>query len=162
MRQNIHAWIPAKNKKKKIKFYDDRECELGETIYWPKKAIEILRVAFMRAVKKDREGSLIKTQDDYDYYSFISNIGEHELSTEKLINFYRKRGQAENYIKEMKYNFDLLHYPCIKLTANKVWSCIAAMSHNLLRSIALLENPKKTCYAKSIRTRFINIPCQVA
>ena len=69
--QNIHAWTPAKNKKKKIKFYDDRECELGETIYRPKKAAEILRVVVMRAVKKDREGSLIKTQDDYDYYSFI-------------------------------------------------------------------------------------------
>ena len=157
----IRHWKKPKHKKREIRFYDDRDCELAETLYRPKKAVEILRVVVMRAVKKGREGLLFKQQEDYDYYSFISNIGEHELSSEKLIRFYRKRGQAENFIKEMKYGYDLLHYPCLKLIANKVWSSIAAMAHNFLRALAIAENPQKTSYAKRIRTRLIHIPCQV-
>ena len=157
----IHRWKPTKNKLNKIKFYDDRECEIAETIYRPKKSVEVLRVVVMRALKKGRENLLIKQLSDYDYFSFISNIGGHELSSEKPIRFYRKRGQAENYIREMNNNYDLHHYPCLKLIANKVWAAVAALAHNFLRALSLAENPKSPAYAKSIRTRLINIPCQV-
>lgn len=158
---NIQNWKKPKNKKDKIRFYDDRECEIGSTLYHPKKAVEIHRVVVIRAVKKGRENLLFKHQDDYDYYSFTTNIREHEMNSERIIHFYRKRGQAENFIKEMKYNYDLLHYPCLSLTANKVWATIAAMAHNFLRALALAENPKNTSNAKSIRNRLINLPCQI-
>ena len=45
---------------------------------------------------------------------------------------YRKREQAENYIKEMKYAFDLKHYPCLKLDANKAYAAIASVAYNLM------------------------------
>jgi hypothetical protein len=42
-----------------------------------------------------------------------------------VIEFYRKRGNAENYIREDKYGFDLKHYPCLKLIANKAYGLIS-------------------------------------
>ena len=159
--KNILHWNKPKKKKRPIKFYDGRECELGETIYYPEDSPHNFRVVVMRAVKKGCENLLFKDEESYDYYSFVTSIGAHEMNTEKLIRFYRKRGQAENFIKEMKYNYDLLHYPCLKLTANKVWAVIAGFAHNLMRGLALMENVKSPKYAKQIRLRLIHLPCHV-
>lgn len=145
----------------RIKFYDKRDCEIGETFYRPEGGAEILRVLFIRALKKGHEPVLFKQDSDYDYYAWVSNIGEHEMSSEKLIKFYRKRGQMENYIKEAKYGFDLKHYPCLKLTANKAYGLIAAFAYNLMRFVSLKDSPENPQYAKALRHRFIHLPAQV-
>jgi len=40
---------------------------------------------------------------------------------EKVVLFYRGRGNAENFIREGKNGFDLHHFPCLKLVANKAY-----------------------------------------
>lgn len=97
---SITEWTPTNpGKDNRIKFYDGRECEMGETIYRTENGVELLRVVALRTVKKGLEGLLFKTEGDYDYRGWVSNIGEHEKSGEKLIQFYGGRGNAENYIK---------------------------------------------------------------
>lgn len=97
----------------------------------------------------------------YDYYAFATNIGEHYKSDEEVIRFYKKRGQAENYIKELKYNYDLKHYPCLKLKANRAHGVIAAITYTLMRYLSLSLRLQKPWYAKNLRHRVCRLPCQV-
>lgn len=169
---NITNWKPTKNriKKKKrrdgsieqidatIKFYDGRSCEIGTTLYRNETMSQTCRIVCLRAKK---EGRLGLREDDYDYFAWLTNIDEHEMDNEKLIFFYRGRGNAENYIREMKNGYDLCHYPCLKLNANRAYALIAAFSHNILRFMALRSAHKRVQFAKAIRNKLIFLPCQV-
>jgi hypothetical protein len=148
-------------KENRIKFFDGRECETGETIYRTENGAELLRVVAIRAVKKGFEGFLFKKDEHYDYRGWVSNILEHEKSAEKLIKFYRSRGNAENYIRELKYGFDLKHYPCLKLNANRSYGLIAAFAYNLTRFLALKTSGTCTPFAKALRNKLLRLPVQV-
>ncbi|MBF0440578.1 MAG: IS1380 family transposase [Oligoflexales bacterium] len=143
---------------KSIRFYDGRRAEIGSTIYRNENMVHATRLICIRAKKP---GSLGLKAEDYDYYAWLTNIGEHEMNNEKIIFFYRARGQAENYIKSLKYGYDMHHYPCLKLDANRAYCLIAGFSYNVLRFIALQDNPSKPHYAKVLRNKLINLPCQV-
>ena len=122
------------------------------------------RIVIIRAKKPLDSGyqdSLVESPDNYDYFSFATNIPESLMDAEEVIRFYRKRGNAENFIKEAKYGFDLKHYPCQKLTANKAYGIIAAFSQSIMRFIALVENREKPHFSKAIRNKYIFSACQV-
>lgn len=159
--KNIRRWKEVKkNGSEVIRFYDGRECEIGQTTYKSNGINKPLRVLIIRAKRKTEPGMLIK-ENEYDHYAWITNLDEHEMGKEELIIFYRKRGQAENYIKDMKYAFDLKHYPCQKLLANKAYGLICAFAYTLMRFIALRSANGKVHYTKRIRNKFINLPSQV-
>ena len=69
-----------------------------------------------------------------------------------------------NYIKDLKYSLDLLHYPCLKLSANKAYGLLAGISYNLMRfagiKLARRKNGKIP-YIKKVRTLLVNIPAVV-
>ena len=136
----------------RLRFYDGRECEFGEMIYFPERSLIALRVVALRA--PNQEGS-------YDHYAWVTSLGSHEWSVKDIILFYRKRGHAENYIRESKYGFDLKHYPCLKLSANKAYALMAAIAYNLMRFLSLTHNRKKPTFAKLTRFRFISLPVQI-
>lgn len=170
--KNISNWKPVKQRLKKVKcrgggfryvdesirFYDGRRTEIGSTIYQGKNMAKTARIVCIRAKK---EGVIGLEADDYDYFAWLTNIGEHEMKNEKIVFFYRGRGHAENHIREMKNGYDCHHYPCLKLNANRAYSIIAAFSYNVLRFISLSKSMKKPQFAKAIRNKFINLPCQV-
>ncbi|MCA2958602.1 MAG: IS1380 family transposase [Silvanigrellales bacterium] len=147
-------------KRSKVKFYDGRDAEMGQTLYRSAIGRQVLRVVVIRALKADA-GARIMNVDRYDHYAWVTNIGEHELSGEKVIAFYRGRGNAENFIRELKNGFDLRHFPCQSLLANKAYGLIAAFAHNLMRFLAFIENPKKSHFSKLIRWKMIGLPVQV-
>jgi hypothetical protein len=97
----------------------------------------------------------------YDYYAFVTNIAHSELTAPEIVNFYRKRGNSENFIKEDKYGFDLKHYPCLKLTANKAYGLITAFATAYMRYLSLIAGKKKTQYAKATRHQLIHLPVQI-
>ena len=127
-------------------------------------------------------------EEKYRHYAFVTDIGEHEklpvmqkreyvgkrgakrseltgykmvpATMENIINFYRSRGNTENYIKEEKYGLDLKHYPCQKLNANRAFGIIGALSYNLMR-FASFSISARGCYSKKIRFSLVNLPCQV-
>ena len=156
----INNWKETnKSDDERIRFYDGRECEIGETVYVPKDSDRVIRVCVIRAEIKDSSWAMFGKQ--YDYYSWCTNIGAGEFTVEDLIRFYRLRGQAENYIKELKYGYDLKHYPCQKLSANKAYGLIAAFAHAFMRYLSLTENKTKPHFAKLTRLKLISIPCVV-
>jgi hypothetical protein len=147
-----------------------RDCEIGHTSYHTEGYSGSLRLVVIRAKKPKEEGIIFEDHCEYNYYCFVTNMGSHEYSSVELINLYRGRGNAENFIKEQKYGFDLKHFPCLKLIANKAFGLIAAFSYTLMRFISLLSPRKKKTkkgiisinhYAKKIRNKWLHLPVQV-
>jgi hypothetical protein len=148
-------------KKDRIIFKGRRECEIGETVYQPKKSPHIFRVVAIRAPKEGKENQLVFAEDEYDYFAWITSVGASEMSARKVIHFYRKRGNAENYIKDVKNGLDMHHYPCQKLIANRAYGSIGAFAYNMMKFFSLKKNIKKPQYSKAIRFQFVHLPAQV-
>ena len=55
-----------------------------------------------------------------------------------MLEHQAKRGNAENFAKEEKYNFKLDGFPCSKLLANHAWVLLAMIGHNMIRWFALM------------------------
>jgi len=155
-RGKVYNW----RRSKKIKFPDLREAEIGSTVYYPDGSPQVLKIVYMRALKADKQ-CYLHDEDSYDYHAFITNIPEQEMSNEKIILFYRKRGNAENFIREAKNGFDLKHFPCQKLSANNVYGIIAGFAYNALRFLGTLINKNKIPFSKRVRYLMIYLPCQV-
>lgn len=148
-------WKPAKE----LVFRDGRSCEIASTVYYSGHyKASLLRVVIIRARKTQKD--LFDT-DGYDYRAWVTNLGEHEMKNEDVILFYQKRGNAENFIRELKNGFDLQHFPCQQLKANKVYGIIAAMSHNLMRFTAWNIDGKIPKFSKALRFKMVYIAGQV-
>lgn len=120
------------------------------------------------------------SQDPWDYYAVVTNIqldtAVDKLSTttisstnqkqkfwsiQEVFEYHQKRGNSENFIKEEKYNYDLKHFPCLKLNANYAYGLLAMVAHNILRWVAVMTKPHKPHYSKKLRQRFISIPAKL-
>ena len=134
-------------------------CEFGESLYHSKLCGKLYRVVFLR---KPVSGPRPIFEDSrWDYFAWITTISGSEMKAEDVILFYRKRGHAENFIRELKNGFDLHHFPCRKLDANRVYGIIAAFAHNLMRFMSLITSPGKPEFAKKLRFRLVNLAAQV-
>jgi hypothetical protein len=160
MRNTCLKRVTEWKKSEKLKFYDGRDCEIATTYYATKDFNVWNRVIIQRAeklVKENQEGC-VEEKEKYDYCSWITNIKTTEKTAEEVILFYRKRGNAENFIRELKNGLDLKHFPCLKLNANKAYGIIAAFAHNILRHLSYTDRKTKVHYSKAIRAKIINIP----
>ncbi|MCK5882502.1 MAG: transposase, partial [Bacteriovoracaceae bacterium] len=110
--------------KTKIKFFDSNKCQVAQCLA-PIEGLpnrSFLRVVFIRTkktraqIEKDKESGKKKIRH-YRYYAVVTNIIESEMNNDQIVQFYRKRANVENYIKDLKYGMDFLHFPCRKLRA---------------------------------------------
>jgi hypothetical protein len=104
----------------------------------------------------------VKEEGDWEYYAVVTNLNLHGWSLQEVIEHHRKRGNAENFVREGKYNFHLKKFPCEKLLPNQAWVCFAQIAHNLIRWVAILENPEHPSFSKKIRDDFIFMPGKIA
>lgn len=157
----IHNWQSFDvEDEERIITKDGRECEIGSTLFRPQKMAQRLRYVVMRAKKEPHP--LFPDDVEYDYFPFCTTYSKENVSNVDVIKLYRKRGNAENFIRENKYGLDMKHYPCLKLNANRSYALIAAFAYNIMRLMAMMDNPEKPVYAKNIRFKWINLPCSVA
>lgn len=193
LRENIARYVRKLNqntlewKKTNLNFFQSDECELSSGIY-PRKDAKTLRVVFIRAPKKIKEGEQLEfakeknnggafDKEGYRYYSIITNIDSSEMDNEAIVDFYRLRATAETYIKEQKNGYDFFHFPCQNLNANKVYGLIGTLTHNLMRMLSFTLDQKiinRKCkktkkfkkvfqlgyFTKLLRSK-INLACQV-
>jgi hypothetical protein len=70
---------------------------------------EARRFVVSRVLKdeKDRKQFSFLERYAYDYFFFVTN--KTELLPEEVVEFYEKRGNCENYIKEAKYDMAVGH-----------------------------------------------------
>jgi hypothetical protein len=88
------------------------------------------RFVISRVLKPEKERvqlSLIDG-DEYDYFFFVTNT---ELPSEKVVISYEKRGNAENYIKEAKYDMAVGHLLLKSFWANEAVFQMMMLSYNL-------------------------------
>jgi len=114
-----------------------------------------------------REEDYIKS-DPFDYYAVVSNFpldlakeksnlieNFKRYSLQEVMTFHHKRSNSENFIREEKYNYDLKHFPCLKLNANRAYGQLAMVAHNLLRWVSIMMRPDKPHFSKKLRNRFV-------
>lgn len=97
----------------------------------------------------------------WEYYGVITNFNLLHHSYQNVMEWHKKRGGAENFIKEEKYGYDLKNFPCQSLQANQFYGQLAMVAHNILRWIALVQRPDKPHFSKKIRRRFVYIPGRI-
>jgi hypothetical protein len=103
----------------------------------------------------------VKEEGAWEYYAVVTNMNLAEHSLQEVFEHHRKRGHAENFVREGKYNFHLKNFPCTKLLANQAWVCFAQIAHNLIRWVAVLDSPDRPSFAKGIRDDFVFHPGRV-
>ncbi|MBT4792582.1 MAG: IS1380 family transposase [Halobacteriovoraceae bacterium] len=191
LRDNISSYVRRKSrnllnwKKTEMEFFKSKDCEIAMGHY-PVKQLGELRVVFIRAKKSDEDinesmdllNNYNPEEHDYRHYSIITNIDVSEMNNEEIFDFYRDRATAETYIKEQKYGFDFLNFPCRTLRANKIFGIIGTLAHNLTRLLSFsMEQKWKTIkcrktkelkrvkqlgyFSKRVRNSSINIAGQV-
>ncbi len=78
--------------------------------------------------EKDRAQLSLFDDDEYEYFFFVTNT---ELPSEKIVLSYEKRGNAENYIKEAKYDMADGHLLLKSFWANEAVFQMMMISYNL-------------------------------
>lgn len=137
------------------------EIELGR-FYWQPSWNESLRLPVV--VKRQKYGveeQMQLGQGIYKYYGVVTSLPLIKWSLQGVIEHHNKRGNAENFIREEKYGYDLKHFPCLEQKANHAFGLLALAAHNVLRWVAIHDNPSRPRFAKGIRRTFINIPAIV-
>jgi hypothetical protein len=128
--------------------------------YWQPSWAENLRIPVIvkRTWKEPEQLGLIEIPGEWNYYAVITNWNLLYHSYQQIFEFHQKRGNAENFIREEKYGFDMLHMPCLAMNANYAFLQLASVAHNILRWVALVQKPDRPHFSKKIRRRYIYIP----
>ena len=110
---------------------------------------------------RSRSEQLSLLDGEWKYYGVITNLSLAERSYQEAIEFHNKRGNAENFIREEKYGYDLKHFPCLELKANHAYGLLEIGRHNILRWVSIHDNPTRPRFAKGLRPKCIHIPGKV-
>lgn len=142
------------------------KIEVGRFLWSPNWADNILLPVVVKRtwVTESQDQGLFDEQSAggyWDYYGVVTNMSLYSNTKQQVIEHHNKRGNAENFIREEKYGYDLKHFPCQKLRANQAFGLLAMVAHNILRWVALVEKPDKPHFSKKLRRRFVFIPGKV-
>lgn len=98
--------------------------------------------------------------DEYHYYAI--SVNDFDSDDRTLILDHNQRGNAENFIKEQKYGFNLDYIPTANLYSNAVYFAIGALAYNLTIAFKnyLPEDFMKSGIA-AMRYYLISIPGKV-
>ena len=160
----IVTWTPWKWTAEQIKVAQESNVSLPEIevghFYWRPSWNEVLCLpVVVKRTKRSEQLSLL--DGEWKYYGVVSNFNLAVSTAQDVIQFHNLRGNAENFIREEKYGYDLKHFPCLEMKANHAYGLLAMAAHNILRWVAIHENPSRPRFAKGIRTRFIHVPGKV-
>jgi len=166
--EDWHSWDYSAEQKR---WYSERGLslpirELGRLHWRPSWAENIVLNIIVKREWKTLEGQAGLFDKDsgggfWHYYAIVTNISLFYNTKQSVVERHNKRGNAENFIREEQYGYDLKHFPCLKLRANYAFGLLAMVAHNLLRWIAIVEKPDKPHYSKKLRRRFVFIPGKV-
>lgn len=96
----------------------------------------------------------------YSYQIYVTNLNDEP---KKLVRFYHKRGNAENYIKEQKYDMNLGKLITDSFWANQAILQFAILCYNLLvwfKNICIGKSELRTTI-RTLRERYLMIPAQL-
>ena len=97
----------------------------------------------------------------YKHYGVVTSLPLVNWTLQDVMEHHNQRGNAENFIREEKYGYDLKHFPCLEMKANHAFGAIALAAHNILRWVSIHDNPSRPRFAKALRRMFIDVPAIV-
>ena len=98
--------------------------------------------------EKDRAQLSFLEGEEYEYFFFVTNT---ELSSEEVVDFYQKRGNCENYIKEAKYDMAVGHLLLKSFWSNEAIFQLMMLAYNLFL-LFKIDFVRKTEYRQQIKT----------
>jgi len=98
--------------------------------------------------EKDRAQLSFLEGEDYDYFFFVTNT---EQSSEEVVEFFEKRGNCENYIKETKYDMAVGHLLLQSFWANEAIFQLMMLAYNLF-FLFKMDFAGETEYRQQIKT----------
>jgi len=99
--------------------------------------------------EKDRKQMSLLEGEEYDYFYFVTN--RTDLSSDEVVLFYEKRGNAENYIKEAKYDMAVGHLLLQSFWANEAIFQLMMLAYNLFL-LFKMDFANGTEYRQQIKT----------
>jgi len=115
-------------------------------------------IVIKRTWREHEQIGLFAGQGYWDHYAVLTNITLANFTPQSIMEHHQARGNSENFIREAKYGYDLKHFPCKKLSANRAYGLLALVAHNFHRAMAQISNPKKPHFSKHLRRKFTFIP----
>ena len=98
--------------------------------------------------KKDRAQLSFLEGEEYEYFFFVTNTGR---SSEEVVDFYQKRGNCENYIKEAKYDMAVGHLLLKSFWSNEAIFQLMMLAYNLFL-LFKIDFVRTTEYRQQIKT----------
>ena len=86
--------------------------------------------------------------EEFEYFFFVTNT---DLPAEAVVSFYEKRGNAENYIKEAKYDLAVGHLLLRSFWANEAIFQLTMMAYDLFL-LFKMDRGLKAEYRQQIKT----------
>lgn len=128
----------------------------AETVHTLNRSEHAYRLIVIR--KERRQDDLF--EGPYTYHVLITNM---DLPLEEQIAWYRKRGQCENQIKELKWDFELRVLPSGDFFVNAVYLRIISLAYNLFIALKTLALPAcfKALRLKTLLFRLLGVPALV-
>jgi len=135
-----------------------RRREVAEAVHTFNEGKHSYRLLFVRDVVAQKN----LFPEEIRWRAILTNYPP-EMPGEEIIAWYNKRGNAENYIKELKYGFALRRVPCGTLEANAAWCRIAGLAYNLFLMQQALGLPEgfATSSVKTIRWRVYQVAARL-
>jgi len=93
----------------------------------------------------------------YKYHGVITNINHWDKKA--VMRWYNKRGDMENVIKELKYDYGMDKISTGELLANSAYFQMVLLAYNLVRlfSLCILPEGWRRYRLKTLRFLFINV-----
>lgn len=113
----------------------ERDRQIAETVHTMNTTRESFRLIVQRWLKLQGE---LFDPDPYCYYGIATN---REETVVEVVSLHNRRGQAENFIKELLNGFGMEWMPCGETCANAVFFRIGVIAYNLFLALKLLGLP---------------------
>ena len=125
---------------------------------WKKKR----RFVVSRVLKPEKERAQLSLLEgsEYDYFFFVTNI---DLESEAVVLSYEKRGNAENYIKEAKYDMSVGHLLLKSFWAIEAVFQMMMLSYNLflLFKFDYLDVSEYRQQIKTFRLKYVFLAAKI-
>lgn len=149
-------WWPInvpKDPKDKEDYVREWACETVHTLNKSKRAYRMILIR-----KERRQGDLF--EGAYAYSAIITNM---DLPLEEQVAWYRKRGNCENQIKELKWDFELRVLPSGDFFVNAAYLRLITLAYNLFAALRLLKLPEswRRLQLKTFLFRLLGLPALV-
>lgn len=110
--------------------------------------------------EKDRAQLSLLESDEYEYFFFVTNT---QIPSEKVVISYEKRGNAENYIKEAKYDMAVGQLLLKSFWANEAVFQMMMLAYNLflLFKFDSLHTSEYRQQIKTFRLKYVFLAAKI-